>query len=419
MKPQRLATLATLMGLIVAVGMCACRTRESRREGIRPKQSSEEDPSSSELDRIQARFEDDKIKSILGGEFWTLAHCASEKQKKKAIAAIGMSEPNTDPFSLKTAIKDAGDVEQYRCRVTALLTNRDETVRGFAAVWLGVLGEQKSTKDLLTLLRSKQLPVQEKSFEGSDRGRAAIGLGLLGAREHAAELGRLLSSSNEYIRGGAALGLAYMNVTEYATDITKLLVDPDDQVRIYAVWALAEMDARDHAPDIAGLLKNEVLGDPAIKQSALYALAKLRAIAQAKNIAPLLQDRFLKGHAAKALALMNAHEYASAIAQILKDAEPLNRRAALLALGIMQAKDYEDEVATHLEDPEEFVRPCAAWAIIMMESQKHTPRALKLAEASKGMLSVEGQGAEQIAVKEFRQAFDRAEESFKKMAEMK
>jgi predicted GH43/DUF377 family glycosyl hydrolase len=141
----------------------------------------------------------------------------------------------------------------------------------------------------------------------------------------------------------------------------------------------------------------------------------MKATDQANAIAALLQNRFKKDAAAKALALMNAHNYAGAIAAILKDKEPLNRCAALLALGIMQAKDYEDQVVAHLEDPEEFVRPYAAWGIIMMESQKHAPKALKLAEASKGILSVEGQGAAEIAIKEFRQVFDRAEESFNRM----
>lgn len=413
---QDIVTICLAVTLIVCSLCAGCRLGTYGGQVGKPTVDAPYDMTqSSKLDRIQARFEDEKIQSILTGQFWTLAHCASEKETRKTVAAIGMSEHNTEPFSLKTAIKNAGGVDQYRMRVTTLLKSRNETVRGFAAIWLGVLGDKKSTEDLLTLLRSKDLPVEEEFFEGADRARAAMGLGLLGAKEHAGELAGMLHSTNEDIRGGAAAGLAYMKANQYAPHIAKLLADHDDNVQINAVWALAEMDAREHAADIAALLSNDVLGDPAIKESALYALAKMKATDQANAIAPLLQDRFKKGAAVKALALMNAHDYASAIAAILKDKEPLNRCAALLALGIMQDKDYEDQVAAHLEDPEEFVRPYAAWAIIMMESQKHAPKALKLAEASKGVLSVEGQGATQIAIKEFRQVFDRAEESFNRM----
>ncbi|MBI4664756.1 MAG: hypothetical protein HY735_38700 [Verrucomicrobia bacterium] len=43
---------------------------------------------SHEIARIEARFEDERIDSILLAQFWTLAHCATEEGKKEVRAAI-------------------------------------------------------------------------------------------------------------------------------------------------------------------------------------------------------------------------------------------------------------------------------------------------------------------------------------------
>lgn len=374
----------------------------------------------SELDKIKARFKDETMKSILSAQFWTLAHCASDDEKTKAIAAIGMSKKGVR-FSVRWAIWRAGGTEKYRKRVSTLLESKDETVRGFAAVWLGVLGDQRSIPDLLKLLRSTKLPVQVSSFDGGDRARAAMALGLLDAKEHAPELGRLLIATNANVRGGAALGLGYMEATKYAPEIAKLLADESDRVRIDAVIALAEMGAKKQARGIASLLKQRNGGDPDVKRSALYALARLNATEHAQDIALLLEDKFEKGDAAKALALMKACEYKEAIVKMLDDEKPLHRCDALLALGMLRAIDQEDKIARHLDDPEEFVRPYAAWAIIMIESRKHAPKALRMIPDGppSAVLSVGGQGAVQIAAPQFRQVADRTRESFRKIRALK
>jgi len=367
------------------------------------------------IQRIQARFANAKMQSMLLALLYSLGHCAPQEEAEEAILAVGLPQDGPAEFSAMDAVKRAGGVEAYRKRVAALLKSKDVVVRGFGAVWLGVLGEKESVGDLLVLLRSKDLPLVYEFGRGIDRGGAARALGLLRATDYRNELVKLLESRNAFIRSNAALGLGYMRATECAPAIARLLADSEDDVQVGAVYALAEMGARDRAGDIALLLREDVSRHPEVQKWALYALVKLGAKQHAEDIAPLLEDAFTKETAALALALMGAQEYVAEIAGMLADTNPLTRSHALLALGMMRATRYEDEVAKHLQDSEEFVRGYAAWAIVMMESRKHASQALGIAEKSKHVLSLQRYGCGQIALESFRQAFDRAEESLKRM----
>src|SRR5262249_48743765 len=98
------------------------------------------------LDRIEARFQDETIEGILTAQYWTLIHCASGSEARKACAAIGMSETDRE-FWLKAAINRAGGVDAYRKNVSTLLKSNDEIVRSFGAKWLGALGDEKAVPD--------------------------------------------------------------------------------------------------------------------------------------------------------------------------------------------------------------------------------------------------------------------------------
>jgi HEAT repeat protein len=366
------------------------------------------------LERIEGRLADDKIAMVLEAQAYTFAHAASDAEKANAIKILGLSEqyPIVDTFP--GAVQRAGGFENYRRNVITLLTNADPVVRGFSAVWLGALGDKRSTPDLLRLFRSKGLPFGNEQFlEGYDRGRAALALGVLGATEHASDLADALTSAPGNLRAGAALGLGYMKARQHAPAVADLLLDKDDQVVMAAIFALAEMNAKQYSARIATVLP--LNRDPAVTESALYALAAMKSEQQTGEIASLLKHEFKSGDAAKALALMGAKAQASAIAELLKDENPLRRCDALLALGILKARDYEDQAAACLDDPQGNVRAYAAWSLVMMESTKRLPEVINLASASENILSVRGKGPAQIAIAQFRKAFDQARTSLARL----
>lgn len=360
---------------------------------------------------IQHRFEDQKMRALLSANLWTFLHAANEKDQKNMFAAVGgfrdvIEVVGTPPceqvrFSVGKAIIAAGGVEKYRERVAALLKSKSESVRAFASVWLGVLGSKESIRALFELVRVRDMASQNA---GLDRSRAAMALGLLNAKEHAADLAALLQCGNAYVKEGAALGLAYMKADEYAGIIAKQI--RDREFASVAIAALADMGAKKYASSIAKLLDGRDI-EPPTMEAAVYALAKLEATEYAADIACLLKDRYVRGPAAKSLALMKAEKYSAAIAEILKDADPLNRSAALLALGIMDAKAYEYHIYKHFTDADTSVRGYAAWSMIMIRGKRHIPEAIKLIDESRCVLSING--SEYIAQDKFLEVFGRAE----------
>jgi HEAT repeat protein len=372
-----------------------------------------------ERDRILARFQDATVSTILSSHAWPLIQQASATEKETLLVMIGAKE--NDAASMKAALERGGGIDYYRKTVADLLQNKDECIRAFAAVWLGLIGDKKSATDLLKLLRSKELPTRNKSLEGVDRGGAALGLGLLGAEEHSAEIAAQLKSPSHHVRSRAALGLGAMKATQFAADVANLIKpgeikpvdDPAarDEGVLAAVTALAYMGAKEQAQHIAGILTSKESRTPGLKKSAIYALAKLKASEHAKTIGALLDDQLLKGDAAQALALMNAQEFKEKIVSLLGDENPSHRCAGLMALGILRARECEENVAKHLNDATSSVQSCAAWSLVLMESQKHGPKISP--ELDKSVLDVHAKVG--IAAGEFRQVRERALASFEKV----
>lgn len=358
-----------------------------------------------ELDKIEARFNDEKHAGILRGAGWTFAHFASETEAKKANEAIGFG-------SLRNTIKNAGGAEGYRKKVTPLLENKDVYVRGIAAYCLGLLGDRRATPDVVKLLRAKNLPTDKEFGEGFDRHFAALALGLLDAKDHAPDLVPLLKAEDEYTRAGAALGLGYMKATKHAPDVAKLLEDNRFVPRNAAVLGLVEMGAKDQAQALAAHLKSKP-SDSVGGLLAMYALVKLKASDQIPTIASFLREPFYKGDAAKALALMNAQRYKPEIADQLKDDNPLARSGALMALGIMKATEYEEKIAGHLEDRDQSVRAHAAMSLILLESRKHASQALKWTHHD--VLTEHRKAITHIVSEELQQVADRARASQRKL----
>jgi HEAT repeat protein len=347
---------------------------------------------------------------------WALVHSDGEPVEE-VLQAIGLSaQPEGQTVDWEAVIRDAGGPEKYRQRVARLLRSENEAVRGFGAIFLGVVGSPADAEKLVELLRATDLPVQEPLNAGYDGGRAAIGLGLLGAREHAGHLAPLLRSDRGALRGPAAMGLGYMGAGEHAAEIARLLEDPETAVIHNAMYALAELQAVEHAGDIARHL--EVFPRSDTCQHAVYTLARLKSKDHAGEIAALLTDRFLKRGAAKSLALMDADEHAGDIAELLEDESSLVRQDAALSLGILGAEQYAGKVAGLLADPEGFVQTLAAWAIVLMEAEAYAPRALELlarSDESEAQLPWSPQGCEHIVIEELERVKERARESYRRL----
>jgi len=284
---------------------------------------------------LRTRFQSAQITNILLGELYAFSHAASDSDKKIAIDLFGVGQDGTiNSLSVEQSIPRERGVAKYLKTVAAFLESKDPIMRGFTAIWLGAIGNKAAAQDMLRLLNSEDLPMLPHIPEGYDRKRAAIGLGLLDVKECAGQLARYLRARSVEIQAGAALGLGFLQADTYAPAVAELLSSHQDTVVIAAIQSLANMRAQRESVEIVKLLHSPDSRDPLVWQSALYALAELKAINCSKEIARLLVDELRKGDAAKALALMDAHEYVHAIAGILKDRDALNRVTKMMLLCI-------------------------------------------------------------------------------------
>jgi HEAT repeat protein len=351
------------------------------RAAKQPPEGRVSDAEEAEIRRILSRVEAPEAESLMSSWGWFMIHTADEKNKRELLrVTVGLKDlDEAQEADLVATIRAAGGVARYRRQVAALLKNHDVSVRGYAAIWLALVGDRTCVSDLTALLRNSALPVAESVFAGSDREAAAIALGLLGASEYTRELATLLDDGNAHVRAGAAQGLAHFKAKGHAPAIAKLLDDEEAGPIFAALFALSELGARDHAGKIADLLGEELSKDVSIPDAALSALMRLNAREQVEKIA-----KHKSGTAAKALAVLGARQYAGQIAAMLKwgrePGEELARRDALFALGILGAKQYADEVASLMRDQEGYIRTAAAWSIILMEDCVHGAQAIRVLE---------------------------------------
>lgn len=339
------------------------------------------DAEEAEIMRILARVEAPEAESMMSRWGWFMIHTADEENKRELLrVTVGLKDLDEEQEAdLVATIRAASGVAQYRRQVAALLKNHDVSVRGYAAIWLALVGDRTCVPDLAALLRNNRLPVAESVYAGSDREGAAIGLGLLGASEYTRELATLLNDGNAHVRAGAAQGLAHLKAKGRAPAIARLLDDEGAGPIFAALSALAELGAKDYAGKIADLLDEELSKDVSIPDAALSALMRLDAREQVEKIA-----KHKSGTAAKALAVLGARQYAGQIAAMLKwgrePGEELARRDALFALGILGAKEYAGEVASLMRDQEGYIRTAAAWSIILMEDRAQAVQAIRVLE---------------------------------------
>jgi len=335
-----------------------------------------------EWENLKRRFT--KYLPYFSGLTWSLIHTYESKSEMERSLAllepIGLALASEDPASVRKFNGPQG----YKQKLVRLMSSKDQTVSGFAASMLAIIGDQKYAPHIAALLARRR--ALRPHGEVTVRGQAATALGLLGAKEYAPRIARMLRSKNRYDRSGAANALGLLKATAYANDIVRVLRVKDvgswdDDSPIHALFEMGV--AGNFKREIAQILDDDIFGERG--ETAAYALARLGAKEHAKDIAKLLKHEFRRRHAAKALALLGAREYTDEIVLLLKDEDSFNREAGALALGILGAKEHVSAVAGLLKDEKAWVSRAAADALVLMDANEHVQVALSIiAEQKEG-----------------------------------
>lgn len=327
-----------------------------------------------EWQRIKQRFKEHWPRT--SGWIWTLIHSYASKTEMEGalrlFEEVALSVANEDPATLRKFHGSPG----YKERLTTLMGSNDQTVSGFAANLLAVIGDVSYAPQIAALL-DKNTAVEGREI--TVRGQAAQALGLLNAKQYAPRIALLLQSENFYDRAGAALALGDMKSTEYSHDIARLLQDESvyssgDTSPIYALFEMGV--AGNYKKELAQVLDKKSFDDRAV--AAAYALASLGATEHSKDVAKLLKSDYKKGEAAKALALLGAKEYIAEIALLLKDPSSFNREDGAIALGMLGARDQIPAIAKLMKDKELWVKLGAAFALVLLEANEYAKSALQV-----------------------------------------
>lgn len=328
-------------------------------------------------DALKQRFT--KYSNYLSGNLWSLIHTyesqAEMERSLQLFESIAQAVASDDPATMKKFDGPNG----FKSQLLQFMNSKDDTVSGFAAIVLAIIGDMNNAPQIAALL-TRNINLQADKYPPiTVRGRAAVALSLLGAKEYTEQIVPLLRSQNDYDRSGAAMALGYLKATEHARDVVKLLLSKDlsfhdDDSAIHALFEMGV--AANYKKEIAQVLSEETRWETS--KTAAYALVHLEAKEYAKDIAKRLEFQIGQGDAAKALALLGAKEYASEIARLLVDENSFTREAAALSLGILGARDHAPAVAKLLKDKEWWVRMGAAKALVLMEATEDSRVALPI-----------------------------------------
>lgn len=334
---------------------------------------------SRELERLNRQLA--KNYKYLSGTMWTLTHAYEDKKAMAELMQLFVDFFTAVEKKDEAALKKIGGVKGFKQKLAAFLNHRDGTVSGSAAMFLGIMGDERDVPAIAALLKESpraKLENEEERSPSIARGRAAIALAILEAREHIPELVKLMRSDNAYDRSGAVSALALLNAGSEVKHIATLLeaehTNPDvlsERVRVAAIDALVSLGAKEYTPLIAKEMFAEYGSD--VRKAAIYGVAKLGGRPYAGEIAKLLNERFIKKDAAMALALIGANEHVKEIAKLLSDDEPFPRQGAMLALGILNAKEYAPQIARHLnpKKDESWLEDIAALALVLLEARQY------------------------------------------------
>lgn len=349
-----------------------------------PAQINLTDPDEKQLEDLNQRFSV-KYAGVFASNMWTLTHTYKSKAEvdnvmsflQKFFAALQSND--------KAQLQEIGGAKGFKDKFSEFLKSKDDTVKGFAAIVLGIAGDQAYAPPIAVFLDER-----DKSFTEQFvyplvvyRGQAATALGIMGAKEYTPKIALLLKSRNDYDRSGAISALSYLGAKEYSKEVANLLTNKDFQNAgdVSPIYFLIETEtAKDYKKELVEIMLGSLRSETA--ETVIYAFVRLESKENAKDIAKLLSNKFRKGDAAKALALLEAKEYEDEIAALLDDENGLVRKDALLALGVLKAKNYVGKAAELLNSEKDYVRYYAAVALVLMGAKEYYQTAIPIIEKS-------------------------------------
>src|SRR5688572_12073331 len=356
-----------------------------RRVSVKPKaQLGSTQSEKQEWDYVKRRFTDHWPR--MSGLTWSLIHTYELKPEldraMKVFEEITLALADNNPTTIRKFKGPLGLKE----KLNRLMESKDQTISGFAAYMLAIVGDPSYAPHIAALLKNDAK--RTSGHENTIRGQAAGALGVLGARQYIPQIAVFLDSPNHYDRRGAVSALALLKATDYANRIAALLTkseteafDWDDDSPINALFELGV--AEKHKREIAAVLRGDLFGERVA--TAAYALARVGAKEYAQDIAKLLSHHSNKGEGAKALALLGAREYVNDILPLLQDGKSFTREDGALALGVLDAREHSLAVSKLLKDDEVWVRLAAAKALVLMEQQQYAAHVFRvLAEQKQG-----------------------------------
>jgi len=334
-------------------------------------------PNKKEWNTLKQRFR--QRSGLLAVVSWNLIDTAKSRNEVKQCRDISESIHRAIAFDDPSLLKQLDGPRGFKNQLARLMKSNDETVAGYAALILAVIGDLNYAPQIADLLEKPGDLTGNGQPPVTIRGNAALALGLLGARKYTERIFLLLRSKNSNDRMGATMALGYLKATEHAKDVVELLLRkdlsfPDDDTPIASLVNMGV--AASYKKEIAQALADEELSERLT--AAIYALAYLRAREFAPDIAKLLRLKSEKGKVAKALALMGAKEYAEQIALMLNDESSDNRLNAALALGILGATEYAPAVAKLLSDQDVVVTYYAAVSLVLMGAKLYARNVVSL-----------------------------------------
>jgi HEAT repeat protein len=374
-----------VLTIILALFLSTCSGQEikaSNQSNSIQLNSNEQDEK--QLEDLKQRFSV-KYAGILSSSVWTLTHDYQSKTEVDNVLNFLKTFFTALQTNDKAKLQEIGGIKGFKDKFLEFLKSEDGTVKGFAAIVLGVTGDVSYAPPIAALLDKR-----DKSFTDrytypvvTYRGRAATALGIMGAKEYTSKIALLLKSQNDYDRSGAIYALTALGAKQYTKEVVSLLTNKDFQHigDVSPIYFLIETGtAKDYKKELVAVMLNEIGSETA--KAAIYALVHLESKENAKDIAKLLSSEFRKGNAAKALALLDAKEYIDEIASLLNDESSLVRNDAALALGILKARNHSSKIAELFKGKEGFVRYYAAVSLILMEAKEYYKDAIPIIEKS-------------------------------------
>ncbi len=301
--------------------------------------------------------------SVDNGGRWA-AMSGSDGQPVQLTARVTALVPRSDAILSVQAVTAQGTLDLTYGDVSALLAqlNRgDAAEQAWAAVSLGLLGDQRAVAPLLARLSSDDARVGLS---------AAHALGRLGDAAAVPTLIEYLGSSDEMVRMRAALALGLLKAEDSIPSLAAIVAADNSVARSTAAAALAQIGTPAAAEALVANLADDEL--TARRQAAMSGLEKMGAAAL-PALERLAQDHpsaVQRRNAAEALGWIAAPQSVSTLARIVRqDSAAAVRGEAAWALGEIGGSQARQALQAALQsDSDATVRSASAQALARGEA---------------------------------------------------